>query len=391
MSDIALVSLRAKELRFLHRHQLRTSGQDNVRFRTEACACVGFHLDNECWGRQLFLGRLQLELSIKLWHPLCPRGLPLFVILLVGQTHGHQPLRTQLSKAVIEILAHLVVIHVCRVTECKHCELSVRQPVTWQCGIGDGLQESLRIVRELSLSASGCDHEDLVLVGQIVKIIIVHGLTLGAHVAPLQFGLEHLRYISSRPGLRSVQHQCPFASGGFSEHGLQMVQQLEIVHGLTLQILMRLMEGYGEVFEILRCLLLVLAQQLLEAILRLQELFDVGLDLGRVKLQRHLALCCQARVIAIELPVTAVHSNPLTLHLILHINPPVDARRVAQEERGSIIGLGLADSLDRLVVVGTNSDRCNVHITVCHSHHAKVLLHLLLATLGKLEHCTLLS
>ena len=97
--------------------------------------------------------------------------------------------------------------------------------------------------------------------------------------------------------------------------------------------------------------------------------------------ERILALGLKVRVEAEEVPVACLDGCLGGAHALAHavLGAVVDAGSVGDDEGGTLVGLGLADSLDGLIVVGTHADLGDVNVTVGDGDLSQILLLYVLA------------
>ena len=125
-----------------------------------------------------------------------------------------------------------------------------------------------------------------------------------------------------------------------------------------------------------------------EVILELIPLRLLGVERERV-----LALLGVVGVVAPQVPVATLYGESLLVLAATHVatilgralDTVVDTRSVGDDERRTIVGLSLADSLQRLLVVGTHGDLGHIDVAVGGLHQTEVLLAHALATGGKLS------
>ena len=121
-----------------------------------------------------------------------------------------------------------------------------------------------------------------------------------------------------------------------------------------------------------------LLKAVLAAVLReraLSEADRVGL-VGRVELELLLG---ERRIVAPEREVDRVNGSLLVGRTRLGQETLLDAVRVGDDERGTVIVLGLVEGLDRSGGIGTHRDVGDVDVLVLHLHETEILLGLDLA------------
>ena len=279
----------------------------------------------------------------------------------------------------MEHLGGLVEVDVGAIAETEHGEFGVLQEVGRQRLVGQRLPEEAAVGRQLALAARRHDAEHLVLVGQVVEVEVVHGDALGAHAAPLELRREHVGEVLGVARLRAVQHGDALAGRRLAEQLLQVLQQLVVVHGELLQALVAGLHRVVEEVVQLAGRLREVALQLLEAVLAGEVLLQVALDLLRVELERVEAAGDAARVVAVQRPVAAVDGLALFVDHLLHVDTPVDARRVGDDEGCARVVLRLLEGRHAMVHVGAERDGRDEHVAVLHGEQAEVLLVLALA------------
>ena len=143
----------------------------------------------------------------------------------------------------------------------------------------------------------------------------------------------------------------------------------------------------GTLEHSLGVLLADLLDELLEAVLAavlreraLGEADGVGL-VGRVELKLLLG---ERRIVAPEREVDRVNGGLLVGGTRLRQETLLDAVRVSDDERGTVVVLSLVEGLDRSGGIGTHRDVGDVDVLVLHLHETEVLLGLNLTGSGEL-------
>ena len=98
-----------------------------------------------------------------------------------------------------------------------------------------------------------------------------------------------------------------------------------------------------------------------------------------------LACARKIRIIAIEKPLAGLHRSLLILHGSRHVDAVRDAMAVGDNERRTVVGFGLEEGFERMLVLCAHRDAGHVDVAVSHRHQAKVLLRRGLAARGELR------
>ncbi len=101
-----------------------------------------------------------------------------------------------------------------------------------------------------------------------------------------------------------------------------------------------------------------------------------------------LAFLFEGRIVPVKLPITAVDRALFLFLALAHVDAVVDAGRVGDDQRRSVIFFRLDERVEELLFVAAHRHLCDVHITVAHRHHAEVLLFDPLAGGGELRNRT---
>ena len=136
----------------------------------------------------------------------------------------------------------------------------------------------------------------------------------------------------------------------------------------------------GLVEELLSCLGEALHQRAV-AYLALDELLELApVRLLAVEGEGILAFLGESGVEAVQMPVTALDGELLLMLAPAHAvaQTVVDAGRVGDDKRRTVVGLCLLEYVEVLNGVGSHGYLCHVDVAVAHGHHAQVFLaHLL--------------
>ena len=118
----------------------------------------------------------------------------------------------------------------------------------------------------------------------------------------------------------------------------------------------------------------------------LQEGLVIAGRLLGIEREGVLAFGLEGRIEAVQVPVAALDGILLLLLGNGHaaLDAMVDARRIGDDDRRSVIGFSFGDGLEGLGLVGAHGDLGDIDIAVAHGHHAEVLLLDRLAAGGKL-------
>ena len=129
----------------------------------------------------------------------------------------------------------------------------------------------------------------------------------------------------------------------------------------------------------------LLAEEAHEAVLVLEQVAGGAGD-GAVERERLLALAREQGVVVVQRPVARADRALALLDPVAALDAVLDARAVAQDERGAGVRLRLTDAAQRVLRVGVHADLRDVHVLVQHRDQAEVLLVGALARGGELVH-----
>mmetsp|Transcript_107443 Transcript_107443/g.302327 ORF Transcript_107443/g.302327 Transcript_107443/m.302327 type:complete len:436 (-) Transcript_107443:2373-3680(-) len=119
-----------------------------------------------------------------------------------------------------------------------------------------------------------------------------------------------------------------------------------------------------------------------------EEFQHIACEFFPVKAEGVLALPRQGGIVSVEGPVPAVNGLLLVQgHLReASLRAVLDARRVADHDRRTVVLLGLLEGLHRLLVVCTDGARSHVDVPILHENGAEILFRLRAAALRELCH-----
>ena len=103
-----------------------------------------------------------------------------------------------------------------------------------------------------------------------------------------------------------------------------------------------------------------------------------------IQLQGFPAGFYEPRIVTVEHPVAGIDGH---LHLVQRIGEVVamlDARRMGDDQRGSLMGGGLVEGLQQLGVAGPEGNRGDIDVAIADRHQAQILLRRRFAACGEL-------
>mmetsp|Transcript_91544 Transcript_91544/g.179308 ORF Transcript_91544/g.179308 Transcript_91544/m.179308 type:complete len:417 (+) Transcript_91544:1204-2454(+) len=370
VADVALVVLGGHAAALAHLQESSTGGADLLRHQDGVL--VEFHLEERRARAAIVRGLGSLDARPKVREPRVETGLPLVLVAVIADAHGENLRAPQLGEAAVDELGRLAeAVRVAPVPHAENAELHAGQGVAGELRRGDGAPKEARILREVAVAASRAhDDYDAVLCGGHEVVHLAHLVQVArlGHTEPaLQAHAgEFLREALRDTGVRAIQDEellpAPALRGrravrrrrgscGLGSHAL--VALLQVGRQLELQLLGQLRRS---------------ARELRVAVLLHEELHDVASELLAIELEWVLARQAQARVVAVQRPIAAIHGFFLVQR---HLRKPrlravLDAWRVADHDGRAVKGLGLLEGLHRLLEVRADGARGDIDGAVFH-------------------------
>eukprot|EP00906_Rhabdomonas_costata_P005593 RCo008352 len=339
---------------------------------------IGGEVHRDCGLEQLVLGRLCAQSLPHRGDPLIELGLKLVLVAVIPEHRGNQALRPQLRHAGVHQLGGVVEEVVAAVTQSKHAVLQVLQPASL-LGLLQLRPEGLAVLGERALPTGGnADHHQAHR-GQLRGVDVVQALHGGRVLPPLEVRAQLPGQRLGIARLRPVQ-DCHSGPRGNRRGGLVGLRLALVAVHAALDLFRKLLLQH-------RGLLGVVLVQVDEAVLLLQEVQHLGLQALGVQLEGVLALVLQPGVVAVQRPVPAVDRCLALLNHLRHTGAQalLDARGIGEQQRGSLVGLGLQHGLHAVRHV-PQGDGGHVDVAVRHRHLPQGLLHRLLAAQRELRH-----
>mmetsp|Transcript_35769 Transcript_35769/g.83431 ORF Transcript_35769/g.83431 Transcript_35769/m.83431 type:complete len:1585 (+) Transcript_35769:757-5511(+) len=362
-----------------HGHRLGTMGHERLGSQFGLAVLSRQDLHEMRGGAQLLRWFGGFDVVKEVGAPLLQLGVEAGGMLVVTEAELLDALGAELLEGLIDLASCLVEENVRAVAKAEHSELGVLQIV------GRGrLEESLHVLPELhrrlghlTLTSCGHDRKDLRLLCEVADGHVVEGEAFGLHASTFQLKLKVLRHHLRIACVRAIENGDTLSGDLLAHALLEVLQEVLVAHGLPSARLVTV--GELVLHGILEKLRMLWRGPLQggEAILVAHEgVHGIARDALVVQLEAVELRCHLLRVVAIQWPVSALDCIHLLLHhrLVSSAMAPVDAGGVGNHNGGTVVGLGLLESLDGLVHIRGQGHGGHVGVLVHHCDSSEVLL-----------------